>query len=241
MSVKERLKQYIKFKDLKTNAFEKVIGASNGFVNSIRQSVAPDKLEQITKYYQDLNIEWLLTGVGEMIKMEGKSFDKNFAVNEEGNVYEAKSVYESTEVIKKGIPYYNVDFAGGWTSEELFIEQSPDFFIFNPEFAGAEFACNLIGPSISKRIPSGSIIGLKRIEDWQTYFVQNDVHGLIMKNNLRTVKLLKRSKKEGYVTLIPDPLPEYNHVEYEPEDVSIDFIDKLFHVVAYAKIEQIAQ
>ncbi|WP_395765232.1 hypothetical protein [Elizabethkingia anophelis] len=80
MSVKERLRAYIKFKGVKINSFEKTIGASNAYVNNIRLSIAPEKLEQIAKNYPDLNIEWLLTGNGEMISMEGKELDPNYSV-----------------------------------------------------------------------------------------------------------------------------------------------------------------
>ena len=50
------------------------------------------------------------------------------------------------------VPYYDVDFAGGWSSEELFSQHKPSFFITIPDFKRAELACILIGISISQRI-----------------------------------------------------------------------------------------
>jgi len=148
----------------------------------------------------------------------------------------------SKDGVRNPIPYYNLDFNGGWESEEIFSQPAPDFYINNPEFDRSEFACNLVGNSISRRIPSRSIIGLKLIEDWQTYFPTNELYGIVMKNELRTVKIVKRSKeKKGYLTLIPDPLPEHNQIQYEAEEVPMEFVVKFYQIVAWAQFERIAQ
>ena len=97
------------------------------------------------------------------------------------------------------VPYYNVDFAGGWSSEGLFSQYKPSFFITMPDFERAELACNLIGNSISQRIKSGSIIGLRKLNDWQTYFPTNEVYAVVLKNDLRTVKLVRRAKEKGFI------------------------------------------
>lgn len=139
------------------------------------------------------------------------------------------------------VPYYDLDFSGGWVSEEIYTEQRPSFFITAPEFERAEFACNLFGHSISNRISHRSVIGLKEVFDWQTYFPTNEIYGVVMKNNLRTVKIVKRSrKKEGFLELIPDPKPEHNTTGYEHEEVPISFVTKFFQVVAWGCFERIA-
>lgn len=67
-SIKDRLSVFIRYKNLSKYAFEKSIGVSNGFFNSINKSIGSDKLGYISKTYPDLNIDWLLTGDGEMLK-----------------------------------------------------------------------------------------------------------------------------------------------------------------------------
>lgn len=139
-----------------------------------------------------------------------------------------------------GVPYYDIDYAGGWSSEEVFTNQLPSFFITSPDFEKADFACNLIGQSISRRIPHRAVIGLRQINDWELYFPTNEVYAVLMKNELRTVKIVKRSEKEGFLTLIPDPLPEYNQTVYEPEEVPMNFVSKMFQIVAWAQFERVA-
>lgn len=138
------------------------------------------------------------------------------------------------------VPYYDVDFAGGWSSEELFAQHKPSFFITIPDFKRAELACNLIGNSISQRIKSGSIIGLRKVNDWQTYFPTNEVYAVVMRNNLRTVKLVRRAKEKGFIELVPAPLPEYNDPPYQTETVPQDYIIEFYQVVATAIVERIA-
>lgn len=66
-TVKERLIKFLKFSRVKQFEFCDSIGVSHGYVCSIRQSLAPDKLSKIREVYPELNIEWLLTGKGEML------------------------------------------------------------------------------------------------------------------------------------------------------------------------------
>lgn len=68
MNVKERLKFYIKHIDLSNKAFEKSINVSNGYVNNISKSIGLEILETIIEKYSNLNLEWLITGKGEMLR-----------------------------------------------------------------------------------------------------------------------------------------------------------------------------
>ena len=67
-SVKERLKSYIKFKNISVRSFESTCGFSYGFVGNMRNSMQPDKILRISHCFPDLNTGWLITGEGEMLK-----------------------------------------------------------------------------------------------------------------------------------------------------------------------------
>lgn len=66
-NVKSRLIEFLKFKSISQKAFAQSVGVSAGFVNAIRVSIQPKTLEKISNVYPDLNITWLLTGVGPML------------------------------------------------------------------------------------------------------------------------------------------------------------------------------
>lgn len=73
MTVKERLEEYLKYKKINKSAFGREIGVSNAYISSIRKSIQPDKLKAIALSYSDLNIDWLLTGEGKMLKTDVNS------------------------------------------------------------------------------------------------------------------------------------------------------------------------
>ena len=68
-----RLKEYIDYKGISVSAFEKSIGMSNAsFGKSLKTggTIGADKLEIILNRYSDLNVTWLISGKGEMLKPE---------------------------------------------------------------------------------------------------------------------------------------------------------------------------
>lgn len=77
-----RIKQYLDYRGIRVGAFEKVVGMSNGsFASQLKhnKTIGVDKLENILKKYTDIDIEWLLTGEGDMIKLN--------VLREKGEVY----------------------------------------------------------------------------------------------------------------------------------------------------------
>lgn len=70
MTTKERLKKFIEHKQISVRFFESSVGLSHGYVNNIRVSIQPDKMEKIALRYPDLNTGWLYTGNGNMLNEE---------------------------------------------------------------------------------------------------------------------------------------------------------------------------
>lgn len=67
-TVKERLIAFISYLGMSKNAFENACGLSTRYVSNISASVSPGKLKQISLKFPELNVEWLLTGQGEMLR-----------------------------------------------------------------------------------------------------------------------------------------------------------------------------
>lgn len=297
-SVKNRLLQFLEYKNLSQKRFEEICGLSNGYVNNIRKSIKLDTFNgKIEPNFPELNRNWLLLGDGEMLVQntpEEEPEEETYLRSERNryslslqriqeltnlpmkklkaydngdedvpddileafenlfqrieNEYNEREEQDDTlpvlitdEMVSNvKVPFYEVDFTGGFTSPEMFSEVKPSFVISSPSFAGADFACVLIGNSMSRRIKNGSVIGLKKIEEWWEYFPTNEIYAVVTKNWLRTVKIVKRSKKEGYIDLIPDPLPEYNNPEYETETIRMDYVVGFYKVIAHAFFERMS-
>lgn len=67
-SIKERIILFLKHLGISQAKFEKRCGLANGYVNNIRKSITPEKLQQIALCFPELNTGWLMTGEGEMLK-----------------------------------------------------------------------------------------------------------------------------------------------------------------------------
>jgi len=77
MSVKERIKIFLKYKELSQNAFEKRCGLSNGYVNNIRKSISDNILQRVVLTFPELNPVWLRMGEGNMLISEIEHGIKN--------------------------------------------------------------------------------------------------------------------------------------------------------------------
>jgi len=209
--------KYIKINNIKNREIVSITGFTKGAVsNIVTKKVDPS--------------ENFLNTFESKVDVKLSEFNKNNAI-------------VASEVISETvqIPYYDADFSGGWGSAEIIKNMKPSFFITSPDFKKAEFACNLVGHSISRRIPSGAVIGMREIFEWQTYFPTNEIYGVVLKNDLRTVKIIKRSSADkNILILMPDPLDQHNQTEYEPEEVPIDFVVRFYQIVAWAQFEKIA-
>lgn len=79
MGIVARIKQYIDSKGISISSFEQKIGASDGMM---RRAIKNDTdiqakwITSISENYHDLNIEWLVTGAGSMLKYTEEEYTK---------------------------------------------------------------------------------------------------------------------------------------------------------------------
>lgn len=144
MSVKERLTQYLEIKGINKSEFGRTIGVSSAYITSMRKSIDPEKLQSIALHYQDLNINWLMTGEGEMLKTTESLTQPRKKIP----VYDSQSIGGHNDTVA------NLD-ADNRISEEI---DAGDWF---PE---ATAAIHHYGDSMVE-YPSGSILALKRVND----------------------------------------------------------------------------
>lgn len=73
MGLKERINDYLEYKQIRRYQFEKRCGLSNGYTRNIKDNIGPEKLEGILNAFPDINKIWLLTGEGEMLRRPPES------------------------------------------------------------------------------------------------------------------------------------------------------------------------
>lgn len=75
MKAIERISEYLHYKIITPHKFEQTVHLSNGyFQKQLRNkgSIGSDILIKIADNYTDLDIKWVLTGEGNMLKYQGK-------------------------------------------------------------------------------------------------------------------------------------------------------------------------
>ena len=90
MNIIERLYQIFDFKGDSVYKISKEIDVSNGYFAKTRAkqgNIGSDIIEKIVSYYTDINVEWLITGKGEMLKTKSEEnlVKKNDQENDQEN------------------------------------------------------------------------------------------------------------------------------------------------------------
>ena len=176
--------------------YQRILDIQNGKVKNISAEVA----SRIIDAYPQFNIEWLLTGEGEMLK-------------------------NAVEVATSGhrIRYWvDVDAtAGGVTQfDDMMSSQYIDLAI--PEFRDCTDAVNLYGDSMFPLYKSGSIIILK---EWKESFIDfGNVYLIITKNGNRMVKYLRKGSDVAHVLCVSE------NKEFDPFEIEIGDILRLYLV-----------
>ena len=83
MTVRDRLIDFLDYKNISQSRFEKACDLSNGFVNNIGKSIRGESLEKISAKYPELNRSWLMLGEGNMILTDDSPTKKTAAGNDE--------------------------------------------------------------------------------------------------------------------------------------------------------------
>jgi hypothetical protein len=77
----DRLMQFVNHAGLSARQFDLSIGASNGYTLRMKKnnaSIGSDVIETILRIYPQLNVVWLLTGEGTMLKEDTESLTLDF-------------------------------------------------------------------------------------------------------------------------------------------------------------------
>ncbi|PZP39521.1 MAG: hypothetical protein DI598_19900, partial [Pseudopedobacter saltans] len=161
----QRLGEYMNVKKLNQSEFATLLGydSSEKISRLFRKEGAKpsaDIIEDISNKFEDLNIEWWLTGKGGMLKEIS-----DIAVISEPQSYLAKRrsiKNRSVSVIQKeyqGVPIFNVPIDASFLErfrDEAYYE--PIGFLNLPKLRNCDFAAVISGNSMYPLMKSGSIV-----------------------------------------------------------------------------------
>ena len=213
MTVKDRIKTFCKAEKTTVSAFESSIGVANGYVNAISKSIGIDKIQTILEKFPKLNIEWLLTGNGNIYKYE-----------------QHLPVAHHTTSHKEGIPLIPLSaMAGVLTGEQTVLEYECDRYVV-PAFNGADFLIPVKGNSMNPTYMSGDIVACQRVPmsgiffQWNKPYVLDTAQGPL-------IKRIKPGSDKQHVLIVSD------NEQYDPFELPYSEIHAVAMVIGIIRLE----
>lgn len=199
--------------------FAERIGADKSTISQVvngKISVPNNLFGKISKAFPQFNIEWLLNDKGEMLNGTAPQL----------SLASAQPIKSYT----RGVPYYNVDFLGGF---DLIFNDStiiPEYLIDFRDFNRATCWCNITGHSMEPEINHGDIIALREISDF-SFIPYGEIYAIVTTSGMRTIKRIGPSSDPNCYALIPtNKSPEYG-----VQEIPRTSIMRLFEVLGCMK------
>nr|DAK19393.1 MAG TPA: putative transcriptional regulator [Caudoviricetes sp.] len=231
MTVKDRLKLFCKESGMPISVFEKSINVSNGYINSISKGLGIDILNTIIEKYSNLNIEWVLSGKGNMLKTSHE--DSKLSSLEVVKSHKPKYIEKKEDV--QDIPLFNFKASAG--IKEILGPSSNDFLIDTiriPDMPKCDGAIKIMGDSMMPKLKPGDIIMYKEmplnIQDLfygEMYLVSYEIDG----DYYVVVKYIRKSEKgEPFIKLVSE------NPEHASKDIEFGRINALALIKGYINV-----
>lgn len=201
-----RIKTFIEYKGISVRKFEIALGMANGAIHNATvkgSSLTSQWITKMLEVFPEVNPAWLMTGQGNMLVV--------------------------ADADKSKIPYYNVDFTGGFV--ELYNDQTqnPINYIDCQDIKGAEMWCNIKGHSMEPTITDGDRIALKNVGKNES-IKYGHIYAVVTNDGLRTVKRIERGTSDDKILLVAD------NKDYKSQEIELGNVEHLFKVVAHLGI-----
>lgn len=220
-TISERIAEILAFAGENKNSFAKKLGYDRAqtvydVING-KSSPSFDFLRkfQMSEFSETINIEWLLTGKGNMIKSDNTK-EENLRIIH-NPVYSDKLI-EDQEV-------FLYDIYAAANLKTLFLNKDQNILgkISIPNIPACDGAVYINGDSMYPLLKSGDIIAYKEIKSIENiiygemYLISFDMDG----DEFLTVKYINKSDVDGYIKLV-----SYNS-HHDPKDIPLKSINAL--------------
>ena len=212
--IKQRILSFAGTLGISKRDFYAKIGVSRGTLES-KTGITEDVVTKFFATYPEVSIEWLMTGVGDMLKISPSYKTKSKNIEEQGEKDDNLPQVSYNPAIGK--PYYDVDFLGGFDEVVNSQVTIPNSNIVIQGFDRADVWCNVTGHSMEPKINHGDIIALRRctLDDVQ----YGEIYAVVL-DNIRTIKILRRSPNPDTLRFVPINITEYDEQEYPKKRIT---------------------
>lgn len=207
-TVKDRVRQFIKYKGLRMKDFESACGLSSGYVTSMRKGFGDEKLSNVLTAYPDLNRDWLLYGEGKMIRDSLEDPPQVVHVNQNMN----------------GILVYDIDATCGKQSRDM--DFTDDVVIGSIDLPNISRDCKIIranGDSMIPTICDGNWIAIREVYDFDDVFY-GQIY-VVVTSEYRMIKYVRKYEQdEDHYFLLRSANPNYDDITMRKDKIRKLFI-----------------
>ena len=214
--IKRNISLYLYKKGVSDYEFYKKSGITRGILSQ-PNGISEDNISRFLAYAPDVNIVWLLTGEGDMLKTE---HTKDVMT----------PVAHQTENPKDGIPLIPFSaMAGALTGEQSVLEYECERYVV-PAFSGADFLMPVKGNSMMPTYISGDIVACQRVPmsglffQWGKPYVLDTAQGAI-------IKRIKPGSDKQHVLIVSD------NKDYDPFELPYEDIYAVALVIGIIRLE----
>lgn len=232
--IKQNILLYLESKGITQYEFYKNTGVTRGVLGQ-NNGISEDNLSRFLAYYKDVNIEWLITGKGEMLKNNDKTLLSSPAPSkiEAINNHEAIPFAEAARNGLSPIPLVTQTAAAGFGNANFSIEERDvkEYYVI-PKFkyCKVDFMIEVSGLSMYPHFNSGDVIACSILRN--TQFIQwNKCHVIATREQGILVKRLMPGDDMQHLRVVSD------NKEYPPFDIPVDEITGIALVVGSVSLE----
>lgn len=214
-SPKSRLLLYLKAKRLSQNTFAKICCLNSSVLTRFSESSSSDTLKKIEQH-SDVNIDWLMTGEGEMLRRKTKTEDRRSD--------------------SRLIPFYDAETTGGY--DGLISASDMDSQLKGYIYAGGWFdnretaAIRHVGDSMVE-YPNGCILAVREVTERRLLVPGKNY--VIETSEYRVTKRVQLGSTPKSIVLYSTNEEKYEdgRLIHEPFEVYFEDIRRIFSVLGY--------
>lgn len=240
----DRINSFIHHKGLSMRAFEAQAGLTNGIISTAlkrKSDLSWDSVSKIVDTYEDIDIEWLITGKGQMLKSDREETSAPPVASPTTTVNKADYNFDYELPSTEEFDYINNDNNGKVpiVSELNFAISDPDEplkiraedYYYVKEFRNADFMLRISGDYMAPKYRSGDLIACRH-DRYNTFYQWGRIYALLTCSlGLIVGRVYEHNQNTIFIRVKPE------NPAYPEWDVPIDEVAKAALVVGSISLD----
>lgn len=219
--IRNRLTEYLTYKQLSARKLGEICGLANGVLGRLSSTTSKSTLKKISDH-SDLNIEWLMTGKGDMLVKRS---------DEEANIIEDIEPENKNRLI----PFYDVETTGGYNDRVSASDEGELIGYIQPGgwFDGRETAAiRHVGDSMTE-YPHGCILAVRKVMNRNLLVYGKNY--VVETREYRITKRIQKGSSPETVALYSTNNARYEdgRLIHEPFEVDVNDIVNIYSILGY--------